>query len=65
MAQKSCAWIKNPCDPFLFDVFKGQIKPKVDWRTVDCPKKQTIGLFFWFLTLQGKKPNSAMKARKC
>ena len=36
--------------------FKGQIKPKADWGTVDSPEKQTNGIvFFAFLLLQQTK----------
>ena len=38
---------------------KGQIKPKVDWRAIDSPKKQTNEFaFFAFLLFTAKKPNS-------
>ena len=29
----------------LFGVLKGRIKPKVDWRAVDSPKKRANNLF--------------------
>ena len=32
--------------------FKGQIKPKADWRAIDCPKKRMNEFFFVCFALQ-------------